>query len=183
MIKAYIDIETSGLSIKKDIINIIGILCDDDFTQFVRSRDLIPYYIDEFIIMHKPTEVVGYNSNRFDIPFMEEFGVETLVNLKHTDLMHTCHDLNLKGGLKKVEQILGIERKHEVLNFFQQTALWQKYVNNNDRIALNRLLKYNEDDVKNLPVLEKKLNDKIKKQEEKHEVFKKAYFKKLGITE
>jgi len=183
MTEMYLDIETTGLNPKKDNITIIGLLCEDDFTQFVRHIDLVPYYVDEFIMLNDVDEVVGYNSNRFDIPFMEEFGVKTLSNLKQTDLMHQCHDLNLKGGLKAVEKMLEIERKYEVLNFFQQTALWNKWVNNSDRVALNRLLKYNMEDVLNLPLVEEKLKEKLDKQEKAHQVFKKAYFKKLGIEE
>lgn len=183
MIKAYIDIETTGLSSIKDEITIVGLLINNKFKQFIRTINLSPCNINNFIMVYEPDEVVGYNSNKFDIPFMEEFGVETLSNLKQTDLMHQCHNLNLKGGLKAVEKILGIERKYEVLNFFQQKALWAKWINNSDRVALDRLLKYNEEDVMNLPLVEQKLKEKLEKQEEAHQKFKKAYFKKLGIIE
>ena len=183
MIKMYLDIETSGLSIKNDKITIIGLLVNGQFEQFIEGLNLIPYYVDEFIMLHEPDEVVGYNSNKFDIPFMEEFGVETLTNLKQTDLMHQCHNLGIKGGLKATETQLDITRKYEVLNFFQQKALWAKWINNQDRIALDRLLKYNEEDVMNLPLVETKLKEKLDKQEEAHQKFKRAYFKKLGIEE
>ena len=179
MTKMYLDIETTGLSPMKDDITIIGLLCGDTFEQFTKNINLKAYYVDEFIMMHEPTEVVGYNSNRFDIVFMEQFGVETLANLKQTDLMIQCHNLNLKGGLKKVEQILGIERQHEPLNFFQQKALWKKWINTNDWSALDRLLAYNKEDVLNLPLVEEKLAGRNKKKEKANSVFKKAYAKKL----
>ena len=123
--------------------------------------------------MHEPTEVVGYNSNRFDIPFMESFGVETLANLKQTDLMIQCHNLNLKGGLKKVESILDIERQHEPLNFFQQKALWKKWINTNDWSALDRLLAYNKEDVMNLPLVEEKLKLRTDKKGKAQDRFRK----------
>ena len=82
MTKLYVDIETTGLSPTKDEITIIGLLCDNTFEQFTKNVNLKAYYIDEFIMMYEPTEVVGYNSNKFDIVFMEQFGVETLDNLK-----------------------------------------------------------------------------------------------------
>lgn len=179
MTKLYLDIETTGLSPINDEITIIGLLCDNTFEQFTKNVNLKAYYIDEFIMMYEPTEVVGYNSNKFDIVFMEEFGVETLANLKQTDLMIQCHSLNLKGGLKKVEQILDIERQHEPLNFFQQKALWKKWINNNDWVALDRLLAYNKEDVLNLPLVEEKLADRNKKKEKSNSIFRKAYAKKL----
>ena len=183
MTKLYLDIETTGLSPMKDDITIIGVLCNDVFQQFIGHVNLKAYYVDEFIMMHEPTEVIGYNSNKFDIVFLEQFGVETLANLKQIDLMIQCHDLNLKGGLKAVEKILGIERQHEPLNFFQQTALWKKWINNNDWEALDRLLAYNREDVLNLPLVEEKLANRNKKKEKANSMFKKAYSKKLGIKE
>jgi len=182
MTKLYVDIETTGLSIHNDKITIVGLLCGGIFEQFVENINLKACRVDEFIRMHEPTEVVGYNSNSFDIAFMEQFGVETLCNLKQIDLMHQCHSLDIKGGLKKTEQILGIERKYEPLNFFQQKALWKKWLHNNDHHALDRLLKYNEEDVRNLPLVEEKLRKKQDKQKKKHDLFKKVYLKKLGIN-
>lgn len=173
MAKLYLDIETTGLSPKKDEITIVGLLCNNTFEQFTKNVNLKAYYIDEYIMMHEPTEVVGYNSNRFDIPFMESFGVETLANLKQTDLMIQCHNLNLKGGLKKVESILDIERQHEPLNFFQQKALWKKWINTNDWSALDRLLAYNKEDVMNLPLVEEKLKLRTDKKGKAQDRFRK----------
>ena len=170
----YLDIETTGLSPKKDDITIIGLLCDGGFQQFIGHVSLKAYYVDEFIMMHEPTEVIGYNSNKFDIVFMESFGVETLDNLKQTDLMHQCHSLNLKGGLKKVEQILGIQRQYEPLNFFQQKVLWKKWINTNDWNSLDRLLAYNKEDVMNLPLVEEKLKLRFDKQKKAQDRFRKA---------
>ena len=181
--KLYVDIETDGLSPTKNSITIIGLLCNDNFQQFIENINLRPYLVDEFIMMHEPTEVVGYNSNNFDIKFMEQFGVETLDNLKQTDLMNACHNLNIKGGLKATEKILGIERKYEPLNFFQQKAIWKKWLNNNDHNALDRLLQYNKEDVCNLQLVEEKLKERQEKAEKAHQRFRKAYLKKLGISE
>ena len=174
MTKMYLDIETTGLSPANDDITIIGLLCNDTFQQFTKNINLKSYYVDEFIMMNEPTEVVGYNSNKFDIPFMESFGVETLANLKQTDLMIQCHSLNLKGGLKKVEQILGIRRQHEPLNFFQQKALWKKWINTNDWNSLDRLLAYNKEDVMNLPLVEEKLKQRLDKKGKAQDMFRKA---------
>lgn len=181
--KLYLDIETTGLSPTNDEITIIGLLCDGHFERFVENIGLYAHLVDEFILRHKPTEVVGYNSNNFDIPFLTSFGVKTLSDLTKVDLMHKCHNLNIKGGLKKAEQILGIERKFEPLNFFQQRALWKKWINNNDWYALDRLLQYNKEDVCNLPILEERLKERQEKQNKKHDIFRKAYLEKLKISE
>ena len=183
MTKLYLDLETTGLSPTKDDITIIGLLCNGHFQQFIGNINLHAYLVDEFIMMNEPTEIVGYNSNNFDITFMEKFGVETLSNIAKIDLMNVCHRLNIMGGLKKAEKILGIERKHDPLNFFQQKALWNKWISNNDHVALDRLLQYNKDDVCNLPLIEKKLKERQDKSEKAHQKFKKAYLAKLGINE
>ena len=63
----------------------------------------------------------------------------------------------MKGGLKIVEQLLGINRKLTEVDGYRAVLLWYDYVNNDNRKALQTLLAYNEEDVVNLRVLRRKL--------------------------
>ena len=180
MTKLYVDIETSGLSPMNNYVTIIGVLTKDIFNQFILNVNLKQNIIDSYIKENDITEIIGYNHIAFDNKFLvfnEYVSQKNINELKQTDLMHQCHDLNLKGGLKAVEKILGIEREYEPLNFFQQKALWKKWINNNDWSALDRLLAYNREDVMNLPLVEEKLAAKMNKQNAAQDRFKKAYSK------
>jgi uncharacterized protein YprB with RNaseH-like and TPR domain len=71
--------------------------------------------------------------------------------------MYDCWRLDLYGGLKAVEKLLGIGRQLKDVNGFMAVVLWQKYIDENDYEALRTLLKYNEEDVINLKTLRDRL--------------------------
>ncbi|MDM7202769.1 MAG: ribonuclease H-like domain-containing protein, partial [Thermodesulfobacteriaceae bacterium] len=61
--------------------------------------------------------------------------------------------LGIKGGLKKVEKILGLERKTEGMNGYDAVKLWKRWQEEKDRAALRKLILYNREDVVNLKIL------------------------------
>ena len=67
-----------------------------------------------------------------------------------------CHRHGLYGGLKVVEQVLGIGRQTDGLTGVDAMRLWEEWRRGRTE-ALRTLLKYNEDDVVNLYLLEKEL--------------------------
>ncbi|MCJ7730474.1 MAG: ribonuclease H-like domain-containing protein, partial [Sedimentisphaerales bacterium] len=104
-------------------------------------------------------EIYTYNCSRFDVPFIhKKLGIDLKTEVVHTDLMYGCWRHNLKGGLKAVEQRLGIKRKLTGIDGRMAVKLWWQYYNENDRQALKTLLKYNEEDVVNLRGLRQKLH-------------------------
>ena len=106
-------------------------------------------------------ELCTYNGSRFDLPFIEtKLRVDLKQRFKHTDLMYDCWQQGLKGGLKVVEQLLGINRKLKDVDGYRAVLLWYDYVNDNNRKALRTLLDYNMEDVFNLRVLRRKLGVK-----------------------
>ena len=106
-------------------------------------------------------ELYSYNGSRFDLPFIEaKLGIGLKECFKHTDLMYDCWRHNLKGGLKVVEQLLGINRKLKGVDGYMAVQLWYDYVNNNNKRALRTLLEYNQEDVVNLRLLRRKLRVK-----------------------
>ena len=71
--------------------------------------------------------------------------------------MFNCWKQRLFGGLKKVERCLGIQRELKDVNGIEAIKLWYRYINDYDKIALDTLLAYNREDVKNLKTLREKL--------------------------
>jgi uncharacterized protein YprB with RNaseH-like and TPR domain len=101
------------------------------------------------------TEILTYNGARFDLPVINRH-VRLDLNkyCQCRDLMYDCWDRNLYGGLKKVEEQLGIERASKGIDGMEAMRLWERYRLYGDGEALQVLLAYNRDDVKNLFRLE-----------------------------
>jgi len=69
-------------------------------------------------------------------------------------LMYLFWQMGYYGGLKKVEQQLGLSRMDDVagMNGREAVDLWYKY-KQGDKQALNKLVNYNIEDIVNLEVL------------------------------
>ena len=161
MKKAYLDIETSGLSWDYAYITVIGILITDgESSQQVQLYgDMITDVALDELFADVDT-IYTFNGARFDLPFIRRaVGVNLLKGRKHHDLMYSCRKHGLTGGLKKIEKVLGISRDVEGCDGLMAVRLWWDYFNDGDEQALDTLLRYNMDDVKNLKVLEEKLQE------------------------
>ncbi len=161
-LRAYLDIETTGLSRYECDLTVIGIalengrkcqviqLIEDDLSE----KDLLKS-------LKGVDEIYSYNGSRFDLPFIKaKLGTDLNNCFKHTDLMYDCWQQGLKGGLKVVERLLGIQRRLTGVDGYMAVLLWYDYVNNNNKQALQALLAYNQEDVVNLRVLRRKLRVK-----------------------
>lgn len=147
---AFVDIETTGLSKYTNKITTIGIFDGKTPKIYIRNQDL-----DQAIDKLKEFDIiVTFNGKTFDIPFIEEHFQEKL-NCIHLDLRYLLKEFDLSGGLKKIEIALGISRPEEVadINGFQAVQLWKRYENYNDFSALEKLIKYNIEDIINLKTL------------------------------
>ncbi len=158
--RAYLDIETTGLSRDYCDITVIGI--GREYCAKVEVVQLIAPDISASKLMRAlkgVEEIYTYNGSRFDVPFIrEKLGIDLKNEMVHTDLMYACWKHNLMGGLKAVEQRLGIKRKLTGIDGRMAVKLWWQYYNENDRQALKTLLEYNEEDVVNLRGLRQKLH-------------------------
>jgi len=157
--RAYIDIETTGLSRHYADLTVIGIALEKDGQ--CRVVQLLEASLSEQRLLASldgVDEIYSYNGSRFDLPFIRtKFGVDLKACFRHTDLMYDCWRNNLKGGLKAVERKLGINRGLKNVDGYMAVKLWYQYINSNDRQALATLLEYNREDVVNLQVLRRKL--------------------------
>ena len=159
IIRAYLDIETTGCSQKYHDLTVIGIAIERPETieviQFVGAE------ITDAGIFQALTgveRIYTYNGRRFDLPFIKnKLKLDLERQLHHRDLMYDCWKNKLKGGLKAVEQKLDIGRQTKGIDGWMAVRLWWDYINNNDDAALKTLLAYNREDVVNLQTLRLKL--------------------------
>jgi hypothetical protein len=156
--RAYLDIETTGLSRDVSEITVVGIAVEQDGQ--IRVARQVETITDEWIVeaLRGVDELYTYNGSRFDLPFIKaKLKLDLKQNVKHTDLMYACWKQDLKGGLKAVEKKIGIARQLPDVDGYMAVVLWWRYKNHADGDALTTLLKYNEEDVINLDALRIKL--------------------------
>jgi len=158
----FFDIETTGLSADRDVVTTVSFHRGGGTKTLVRGDDLTPGNVAaEF---EKSDVVVSYNGRRFDAPFIEQ-NLGVTVEAPHVDLMYLCRRLGLTGGLKSVEDALGVGREGvEDVDGREAVRLWRAY-EDGDTDALERLVRYNRYDAENLrDVLEEvheRLHDEV----------------------
>jgi uncharacterized protein YprB with RNaseH-like and TPR domain len=146
---AYLDIETTGVAAGLSAITVIGLYDGEQPRVYVRGQNLAQFArdIEEFTLL------VTYNGKLFDLPFIQR---ELCLPLgqPHIDLRYPLAALGYKGGLKKIERCLGLEREGPValLDGWCAVLLWQ-YHERGEAGALETLLRYNLEDVIHLPTL------------------------------
>ena len=147
--RAYLDIETTF----SNTISVIGIYRPDQGTiQLVGGgvHDLALYAALEGI-----QTLVTFNGSSFDLPYIRKrLFADLKREFQHCDLMHVCRRHGLRGGLKKIEERLGIGRTTAGISGWDAPRLWHRYEVNGDELALQTLLAYNREDVVNLALLE-----------------------------
>ncbi len=151
--KAYLDIETSF----EGTITVIGIYRPNKgFLQLVGDKISLEPILEFLEGVHT---IITYNGSRFDFPMIERcLNYDLSKKFFLYDLLYDCWNFKLYGGLKAVEEALGIGRR-TCIDSFDAMSLWARYRNSGDEKALELLLQYNREDVMNLPLVEKRLLD------------------------
>ena len=155
---AYLDIETTGFSPYNNELTVIGIHLDygnDEVMQFIGGEICASKLIK---IIKKVNTLYTFNGARFDLPFIsKKLRVDLTEYCQHLDLLDSCRQRNLSGGLKEVEKKFGIKRKLTNIDGRLAVKLWHNYTFNNCEDSLRTLLAYNKEDVLNLKRLRQKL--------------------------
>ena len=147
--KAYLDIETTF----DNNISLVGIhIPGRNMVQLMGSQ-----VTDVSIAqaLEGVNTVVTFNGASFDLPFIRRItGLEVRDLAEHRDLLHVCRKRGLRGGLKRVEVLLGISRGSGIVDGRMAPRLWQRWETEGDEEALKTLLAYNKEDCVNLEILE-----------------------------
>ena len=147
---AFVDIETTGLYAGPNAITLIGLFDGIETKVFIQGINL-EEFSDE---IKKYQLIVTFNGKRFDIPFIRWVLGDLPANQAHLDLMYPLRRLGYRGGLKSIEEQLGIGRGGILrqVDGFMAVLLWREYKRGN-QAALNTLIRYNLEDVVNLQYL------------------------------
>lgn len=147
---AFLDIETTGLSPYEGIVTVVGVHGAGGTRSFVAGEDLeeLPAYLRRFKVL------VTFNGSRFDVPFLEVAFPQLVVPSVHIDLRFVLYRLGHAGGLKRIEERLGIGDRAGVEGIagLDAVRLWQEY-RRGSASALDRLIRYNRADTVNLEPL------------------------------
>jgi uncharacterized protein YprB with RNaseH-like and TPR domain len=144
----FLDIETDGLSFGSAI-TVIGVSDGRSARAFVAGRDL-----ERFArTLEGAAVLVTFNGKGFDVPFIRRTFPRVAIPPAHIDLMHLMRGLGLRGGLKRIERELGLDRGElDGIGGADAVALWRRH-RAGDRRALELLVRYNLEDVANLRYL------------------------------
>jgi uncharacterized protein len=149
---AYLDIESDGVG-PGSVVTMVGILHKDKMTTLVRGQGLDSSAIMQALDGAKM--LVTFNGSSFDLPMIEHEFPFSVPRVPHYDLRHVCPKAGYHGGLKSVEQQIGISRPQELeyVTGEQAVYLWHLWHRKGNQNALNLLTRYNAEDVRNLEPL------------------------------
>lgn len=146
---AYLDIETDG-GRSGSSITTIGIYDGKEYRCLVKGEDLehFPELISRYSM------VVTFFGLGFDIPMLRRKFTDVHFDHVHLDLCFALRQVGVRGGLKRIEQQIGISRTEATngLNGLDAIRLWREYKRGN-AASLQTLIEYNREDVVNLEAL------------------------------
>ncbi len=150
---AFLDIETTGLSRERNRMTTLSIWDGKKTETFINGinmdHDTLAKEFDKYKMF------VTFNGTTFDIPFIKAKFPELCIDKLHIDLRWLGYKIGLRGGLKRIEKDIGINREGEVadINGLMAVRLWKRWEKHGDKNALDLLVKYNQEDVINLEKL------------------------------
>lgn len=127
-----------------------GILDSSGFKAYVRGDNLDQLVED----LHEYKLVVTFNGISFDVPWLRRELGPLRENAAHVDMMHVLRTVGLRGGLKKIQKTVGLDRGDDLSQLTGRDAvnLWNM-AQNGEPNALETLIRYNAEDVTSLPRL------------------------------
>jgi uncharacterized protein YprB with RNaseH-like and TPR domain len=146
----FLDIETNG-GYSADSITVIGVYNGDESRVYVKGRDLEEFARDA----DKYALWVTFFGTGFDLPFLRRRFPDLPLDQMHIDLCPALRRLGYKGGLKRIEQQIGISRDEEIdgMSGYDAVRLWREWRSRKDQGALDLLLAYNRADIENMALL------------------------------
>lgn len=154
----YLDIETTGMSVRDGHVTVVGLYRNGCMTSLVRGETLTEDRLrDE---LDQADLLVTFFGSGFDIPYLQAKFPRLDFRKPHFDLCFAARRLGIRGGLKSIEQELRIDRDQAVagLDGWEAVRLWHRW-KGGDQAALDLLLRYNMADTRNLEPLAEHLHE------------------------
>lgn len=143
---AFVDIETTGGMDPSDL-TVVGIYDGHTMRHFVKGQNLqeVPEALADAAML------VTFFGTGFDIPFLKRAFPQMPMPQMHVDLCYLLKKLGYRGGLKSIENQLGIQRSNATtgLSGWDAVRLWHEYRSGRQQ-SLDVLLQYNAEDVRNM---------------------------------
>lgn len=143
---AYLDIETTGIG-SWATVTVVGVYDGKRVRTYIHGDNLddLPGDLAEFAFL------VTFNGATFDLPFLARRFPGLDLSHLHSDLRYTLARIGYRGGLKRVEQELGLQRSERTagLDGWDAVRLWNEYRAGSQE-ALELLVEYNTEDIVNL---------------------------------
>ena len=147
---SFFDIETSGLEPESEV-TLVVCLHRGRLLHFLKDENL-----DDFLaVLDEVKLLVSFNGSGFDVPRIEDRFHVPEIPCAHVDLRWVCHHRGWHGGLKAIEQKLGLARPAELhgLGGEQAVWLWQMWQRDRHAAARRTLERYCAADVVSLKLL------------------------------
>lgn len=148
----YLDIETTGTSPHEGEVTVVGLHRNGRTVSLVRGATLTT---DRLQAELESCELlVTFFGTGFDLPYLRAKFPGLRLPVPHFDLCFATRRLGLRGGLKRIEEEVGLERAPALrgLDGWDAVRLWSQW-SRGDCAALDLLLAYNAADTENLVLL------------------------------
>jgi uncharacterized protein len=156
-----LDIETNGGTARDGgRVTVVGLYDGFDYTALVQGINLTRTKLAAEISRYR--YIITFFGAVFDLPYIRQaYGL--CIDLPHFDLCFSGRKVGLRGGLKKIEELLGIPRDASVtgLDGFDAVRLWQA-AERGDSDSLNLLITYNRCDTVNLFDLAARIYERLR---------------------
>jgi len=147
----YLDIETTGLALHDPAgaVTVVGLHWNGSTTTLVQgdtlTTDRLQAALDECTLL------VTFFGSVFDVPYLRAKFPRLRFPMPHFDLCLAARRLGMHGGLKHLEQELGLDRAPALCGFdgLDAIRLWSRW-RLGDQTALDVLLAYNRADTESL---------------------------------
>lgn len=148
----YLDIETTGGPPEEGEVTVVGLYRGGEMISLVQGDNLTEDRLNEELA--RADLLVTFFGSVFDLPYLRAKFPGLVCHHPHFDLCFAGRRLGFEGGLKRIEATIGIQRAEDLqgLDGWEAVRLWQAWCYGNPG-ALDRLLRYNESDTKNLEPL------------------------------
>ena len=145
----YLDIETTGASPRDGDVTVVGLHRNERTISLVQGETLTADRLQEEF--DQCELLVTFFGTGFDVPYLRAKFPDLRLPIPHFDLCFAARRLGLRGGLKHIEQEVGIEREASLrdLDGWDAVRLWSRW-RRGDYAALDLLVAYNAADTQNL---------------------------------